>query len=86
MANFTQGEARILFQRRLRGLFTQWIDGFAALAEQAGVPKRAARERAEDAVGAIEGALILAAGLNDTAPFRRCLARVPRELLARDPV
>ncbi len=82
MGVFSLGEARTLFQRRLRTLFDLWIDGLAALAIQAGVPARLARERGEDAVGAIEGALIVAAGLNDAAVFRRRLARIPGELLA----
>lgn len=34
----------------------------------------------EDAVGPIEQALILAAGLNRIAPFRRRLASLPRNL------
>jgi AcrR family transcriptional regulator len=86
LANFAQGEARTLFQRRLRFLFELWIDGLSDLARQAGVPEREARERAEDAVGAIEGALIVAAGLNDAMVFRRRLGKIPSELFAGAPV
>lgn len=82
LANFSQGEARTMFQRRLRSLFELWIGGLADLAREAGVSEREARERAEDAVGAIEGALIVAAGLNDAGVFRRRVARIPGELLA----
>ena len=85
LASFAQGEARVLFQRRLIDLFQLWVEGFATLAREAGVPARQARERAEDAVGAIEGALILAAGLNDIAPFRRRLASLPCDLLGNAP-
>jgi AcrR family transcriptional regulator len=81
LASFAQGEARTLFQRELMALFDLWIEGFAALAREAGVPARQARERAEDAVAALEGALILSAGLNDITPFRRRLAALPRALL-----
>ena len=85
LASFAQGKARVLFQRRLVDLFQLWVEGFASLAREAGVPARQARERAEDAVGAIEGALILSSGLNDVAPFRRLLARLPGELLGEMP-
>lgn len=78
---FTHGEARMLFQRRLRDLFGTWIEGFAAIAEAAGLPAREARERAEDAVACLQGALVVAAGRADTACFRRAIARVRRDLL-----
>jgi AcrR family transcriptional regulator len=70
------------FQPRLEALFGRWIGGLADALVAGGVPPRVARERAEDAVIGIQGALVLAAGLDDPAPFRRVVARLRRELLS----
>jgi hypothetical protein len=39
-----------------------------------------ARQWAEDAVLTVEGALVLARGLDDPGPFRRVLCHLPRTL------
>jgi TetR/AcrR family transcriptional repressor of lmrAB and yxaGH operons len=69
------------FQRRLNDAFDVWIGALAQLALEAGASPKRARARAEDAVASIEGALILAAGVNDPAPFRRRLRAIPDALL-----
>jgi TetR/AcrR family transcriptional repressor of lmrAB and yxaGH operons len=75
------GGARDLFARQLHAAFSQWVDALAGLLEESGIPRIEARERAQDAVARIEGALILAGGLDDPAPFRRVLRRLPKDLL-----
>lgn len=82
--NFVVGDARALFQDRLHATFRMLIDGFTRLAKEKGLPEREARQRAEDAVVRIQGALILSRGLDDPAPFRRVLKRLPQELLGTD--
>lgn len=82
LGNLVLGGSRARFQARLQGTFSTWIDALAALAVETGVSRKAARERAEDAVLQIQGALILAGGLDDPAPFRRVLRRIPDLLLA----
>ena len=67
----------------LRAAARAWIGVFASLAGEAGVPARLARERAEDAVCAIEGALVVARATGDTGPFRRALATLGERLTAR---
>jgi TetR/AcrR family transcriptional repressor of lmrAB and yxaGH operons len=61
--------------------FHAWVEGFAAVARDAGVCEDEARARAEDAVIRVEGALILCAGTGDLAVFGRALARIRVELL-----
>jgi AcrR family transcriptional regulator len=80
LGNMVTGGARTLFQRQLTQSFTAWIDALKAVLVDAGQSPRQARERAEDAVVRIEGALILAGGLGETAPFRRVLKRLPQDL------
>ncbi|GAB2623502.1 TetR/AcrR family transcriptional regulator [Novilysobacter erysipheiresistens] len=82
--NLVVGEARTLFQDRLGNSFRELVDGFARLAKEKGVPAREAKRRAEDAVVRIQGALILARGTDDVAPFRRVLKTLPQQLLAAD--
>ncbi|HEV8693043.1 MAG TPA: TetR/AcrR family transcriptional regulator [Lysobacter sp.] len=79
--NLVVGDARDLFQDRLGAAFRKLIDGLARLAREKGVPDRDAQQRAEDAVVRIQGALIVARGLGDPAPFRRVLKRLPQDLL-----
>lgn len=74
--------SRARFQPRLERLFRAWIDALARLLVAGGVPRAAARTRAEDAVIRIQGALVLCDGLADQAPFRRVLRQLRGELLA----
>ena len=82
LGNLVLGTSRTRFRRQLASIFDQWIDALAAALVDGGVPARVARERAEDAVVRIEGALILAGAMNDVAYFGRGLKQLPSELLA----
>ncbi len=55
--------------------------GFERLGQDAGLGKREARARAEDALVALQGSLVLARGLGDTGPFKRCLASLRERFL-----
>lgn len=81
LGNLVVGDARVLFQDRLGAAFGALIDGLARLAREKGIPAREARQRAEDAVARIQGALVVSRGLDDPAVFRRTLKRLPRDLL-----
>jgi TetR/AcrR family transcriptional regulator, lmrAB and yxaGH operons repressor len=83
LGGFVLGGARQLFQRRLAAAFSAWIEALATLLEEAGIERAAARERAEDAVLQIQGALVLAGGLDDPGPFQRVLKRLPEQMLVR---
>ncbi len=71
-----------LFADELAGAFKAWVDALSATIEDANLPRREARRRAEDAVMKIQGALVVARGMNDTALFRRMMAELPDALLA----
>ena len=85
LGNLVLGTSRTRFRRQLASIFDQWIDAIADTLVEGGVPAPLARERAEDAVVRIEGALILAGAMNDTAYFGRWLKRMPGDLLAKVP-
>ena len=82
LGNLVVGGARQLYQRQLRSTFSAWVEGLEGLALEAGISRRTARERAEDVVLQIEGALVLSYGLDDPTPFRRILRKIPKEFLA----
>jgi AcrR family transcriptional regulator len=69
------------FTQKIHDAFSALLQSFAKLAEDAGLPKGAARERAEETIMLIEGALIMTRGLRDHAPFGRMLKRLPRYLI-----
>jgi len=46
----------------------------------AGLDETPAKQRGEDAMIAIQGALILSHGLRDFAPFQRVIQQLPRQL------
>lgn len=71
-----------LFHDRIKSALLQWIEAVASVIATSGCDVDLARTRAEDAILRIQGGLLLARGLNDTAPFQRLLRSLPDELLA----
>ena len=59
-----------------------WIESFARLGREAGIPATLARRRAEQAVAAIEGSLIVSRVTKNRRPFLRTLAGLPKFLTA----
>jgi AcrR family transcriptional regulator len=57
-----------------------WIASFVRVGRDAGLPPALARRRAEDAVAAIEGGLIVSRVMNNRRPFLRALATLPNRL------
>jgi TetR/AcrR family transcriptional repressor of lmrAB and yxaGH operons len=57
-----------------------WTESFARVARDAGLPAKLARQRAEDAVAAIEGALIVSRVTNNRRPFMRALTTLANRL------
>jgi TetR/AcrR family transcriptional regulator, lmrAB and yxaGH operons repressor len=76
------GNSHERFQQHLKQRFDGWINALTRLLMEAGIDKKLAAERAEDAVVRIQGALIVARGRATAAPFKRALHRVKEELLA----
>ena len=72
---------RLTFRRALGHAFGVWLDAVEGLCREAGLPKAVARERAEDLVIRIEGALVVAAATGDPAVFARTLVGLGRSLL-----
>lgn len=74
------GDARDRFAGPVRAYFAEWRDALAAALVRAGRDPVEAAELAEDAVGGIQGALVLARALDDTDTFARALWRIRQRL------
>jgi AcrR family transcriptional regulator len=57
-----------------------WIDAFARLGRDGGLSAALARKRAQEAVTAIEGGLVVSRVLGDSRSFLRSLENLPRQL------
>ena len=57
-----------------------WVDSLACVGRDSGLPSSLARKRAEDAVAAIEGGLIVSRVVKNRQPFLRALAELPDRL------
>ena len=78
---FSTGEAKQHFGGQLKVALSDLIAAIEGVLVEAGVEPGLARDRAEDAVVRIQGSLVVARVLDDTAPFARLLRRLPDELL-----
>lgn len=71
---------RDVFAAKIRDYFTGWIDALASALRRRGETKAAAQAAAEQCVLEIQGALVLARALADTAVFSRALREARRRL------
>ena len=81
LGNFVLDGSRTLFAAELGAMFQRLMAALAHLARDAGLSRKLAAERAEQAVVQLQGALVLAGGIDDTGVFARTLARLPTLLL-----
>ncbi|WP_395823516.1 TetR/AcrR family transcriptional regulator [Collimonas sp.] len=78
---FTIGEAGSLFQQHLSNRMRALMSILAAVAEEAGADKLEAAIRAENAVVAIQGSLIVARAVGNNGAFLRVIENLPGNLL-----
>lgn len=73
------------FRAPLARIFETWIAAVTAVLMDAGLPRKTARQRAEDVVMRVQGALVLCQAFEDDTPFRRTIRQLRSELLADSP-
>ena len=81
LAVMSVGEADSLFHQQLEDALKKWLDTLAEVVEETGVDSQQARQRAEDAIMLIQGALVLVRVTNNTQPFQRAISKLPQILL-----
>jgi len=77
------GDARDRFAEPIRAYFARWRDTLAEALQRAGLARADAKDLAEEAIAALQGALVLARALDDPGVFRRTLNRLKARLPAR---
>lgn len=78
---FALGDVRERFAQRVNGYFSSWRDALRDSLVRLGHPSASAEDLAEEAVAAIQGALVLARALDDPGAFARMSERLRRRLL-----
>lgn len=79
----TFGEGNDLFHTQIQQMLNCWIDELTTVLVEAGIKPEIAKDRALEAVILIQGALVLARGLDNTAPFEDVIASIPERLLEK---
>ncbi|MGD1716202.1 TetR/AcrR family transcriptional regulator [Dapis sp. BLCC M172] len=77
------GEAQDLFNSQIQNSLITWIDALTQVLIEAGIEAEQARQKSEDAIIQVQGALILTRVLNNNSPFKRTLAELPKTLLGK---
>ncbi len=80
LAILLMSSARELFHAEVKQLLVVWIEAIAEVLREAALDEVLARQRAEGAVIAIQGALILSQGLDNPVIFQRILRQLPQKL------
>jgi len=78
---FALGNERDRFAERVRDYFAVWIDALAEALVRAGHSRKEAHALAEEAVGGIQGALVLSRAFDRTEVFTAALDRLRARLL-----
>ena len=81
LAVMSLGEADNLFHQQLQGSLKNWLALLSNVVEETGVEPEQARQRAEDSIMLIQGALVLVRVTNDIQPFKRAITKLPQILL-----
>lgn len=81
LAMMSSGEADNLFHDQVKQQLEIWIDTVTQVLIEAGIEPKLARERSQDAIIEIQGALILVRILDEPAIFTRILNNMPKKLL-----
>ncbi|WP_372395672.1 TetR/AcrR family transcriptional regulator [Azospirillum sp. HJ39] len=71
---------RDLFAQAIRGYFVAWVDALQSALVRQGRDAEQARLLSEDAVLAIQGAIVLSRALDDPAVFQRAIDQLRRRL------
>lgn len=72
------------FNAQIKGALTLWIETLSGVLQETGIEEQEAKRRSQEAIIRIQGALVLARGLNETALFERTVQGLAKELLKEE--
>ncbi|BAY82341.1 TetR family transcriptional regulator protein [Calothrix parasitica NIES-267] len=81
LAIMSFGEADKLFHRKVKARLEFMIESLAKVLVEAGIEEDIARIKSQDAIGQLQGALILVRILDNTEPFERVIQGLVGKLL-----
>ncbi|MEM9088730.1 MAG: TetR/AcrR family transcriptional regulator [Cyanobacteria bacterium P01_F01_bin.53] len=73
-----------LFHSRVKAILESWIDAIVDVLVESGLDKVLALKRGQDALSAIQGALIVSRALDDESLFLRTIQQLPQTLLSTE--
>jgi TetR/AcrR family transcriptional regulator, lmrAB and yxaGH operons repressor len=79
-ATLLLGSARDIFHDRVQARYQAWVGAVARVLIEGGLDEATAQQRGEDMVIAVQGALIVAQGLDNPGVFQRSLYQLPNQL------
>jgi AcrR family transcriptional regulator len=85
LERLTASVDRARFEAPLRRSFERFVEAFIEVGRAAGLAESVARQRSEDAVVRIEGALVVATGTRNTGVFERSLMTIKSTFLTPPP-
>jgi AcrR family transcriptional regulator len=74
------GKEDLAIRRHIEGSFAAWLGALIKVAREAGLSPALARERSEEALIRIQGALVMSRATGETKPFLRVLKSLPQLL------
>ena len=80
------GSGRDVFHDRVKALLHDWICAIAHILVEAGMDEALALRRGQDALVAIQGALMVAQSLDDASLFERTIQQLPQVLCSAERV
>ena len=84
--SLTLGHADDPIRRHIEKSIAAWLEAMASVARESGLSPAMAKERAEEALVGIQGALVLARGTGNRKPFARVLQGLPQLLTVGEKV
>ncbi len=83
LAILQSGTGRDIFHDKVKVSLEKWIAAISAVLIEAGLNEALAQQRSEDALIAIQGALMMSQSLDKPEIFQRILQTLPQQLLAK---
>ncbi|MEB3229416.1 MAG: TetR/AcrR family transcriptional regulator [Leptolyngbyaceae bacterium] len=80
LAILQAGTGRSVFHDDIKGALTAWIGAIATVLGEAGIEPSMAQQLSEDALIAIQGALMVSQALDNPRIFQRTLQMLPQQL------
>ncbi len=81
LAMLQAGSGREMTHGQVKSALARWVGAIAKVLAETGMDQALAQRRGEDAIVAIQGALMLSQGLDDPALFQRTIRGLPQNLV-----